>query len=75
MNKVKLGDNFGYGPLTQETANFWNSWRASSGHPGGWRVTRGYSPLEESCGKTGQVILFKTYEAAQKRANCLNGFV
>ena len=64
MKKVKAGDNFGYGPLTQEDADFWNSWKASSGHSGGWRVTRGYSPLEELCGEGGRVILFRTPEAA-----------
>ena len=52
---------------------YWNTWQPASGHPGGWRVVKGYSPLQEICGKTGKVILFKSYANAKKRADMLNG--
>lgn len=55
-----------------EDASYWGQWHASSGHPGGWRVTRGLSPVEELEGKTGKLILFRSCAAAQKRADELN---
>ena len=54
---------------------YWKLWKPASGHPSGWRVVRGYSPLEEICGKTGRVILFKSMATAQKRADKLNGVI
>lgn len=47
-------------------------WHPASGHPGGWRVVRGYSPVIELEGRTGRLVLFKSYGAAEKRANQLN---
>ena len=51
---------------------YWKEWHPASGHPAGWRVVRGYSPMEELCGKSGKRIIFKTYVTAEKRANELN---
>lgn len=53
-------------------------WKASSGAPGGWRVTRqDFRPgadryLQELKGKSGRVIYFRTYTGAKNRANFLN---
>lgn len=47
-------------------------WQPASGHRAGWRVVRGYSPLEEHCSKSGRRIFFKTYKAALRRAFVLN---
>lgn len=56
-------------------------WRPASGHPSGrWRVMRdkpGYtgrgSSMEEACGPSGKLRLFKTQAAAQRVADALNG--
>lgn len=59
--------------FTAEDLAYWNSWHPASGHPSGkWRVTRGYSPMRELEGKNGRRILFRSIEAAQKRADKLN---
>ena len=51
-----------------------SKWRPASGHPGGWRVVRETATpsLEELNGRTGRRILFKSYEAAQRRDDALN---
>lgn len=66
--------------MTASDIEFHARWSASSGHPSGrWRVTRAryalnpYPGLEELETKDGRVVLFKTYEAAQRRADELNG--
>jgi len=51
---------------------YWKEWHPASGHRAGWRVVRGYSPVEELCGKSGKRIIFKTYVTAEKRAEELN---
>jgi len=51
---------------------YYSEWRAASGHKGGWRVVKGICPMEELRGPKGKLLLFKTYESAQKRADSLN---
>lgn len=58
--------------MTAEQLAYWNAWQPASGHPGGWRVTRGICPMQEHEDKRGRRILFKTMQAAQKRADKLN---
>jgi hypothetical protein len=59
-------------PLSFEDASYHAMWRPASGHAGGWRITRGLCPQEQLEGKTGRVVLFKTSEAAQRRADKMN---
>jgi hypothetical protein len=48
-------------------------WSPASGHPGGWRVTRETPQgMEELNGKTGNRILFRSLESANRRAKKLN---
>lgn len=69
--------------MTPEDVAYWATWRATSGHPKGWRVTRQFFPghpqarsvgcnLQEARGKSGRTRLFKTREAAQRVADALN---
>lgn len=58
--------------IDPETLAFWSRWEPASGHPKGWRVTRGVSPLQEAEDKAGRRRLFKSREAAQRVANKLN---
>lgn len=47
------------------------TWKASSGHPGGWRVTRQFwdnRGFQEACGPSGKLRLFKTFESANRVA-------
>ncbi len=51
-------------------------WEPASGHPKGWRVIR-YKGKEgflqqQLTRKTGGPVLFKSYEAARKRADKMN---
>lgn len=65
-----------HGKMTGTDIAYHARWKPSSGHPGGWRVTRkdyvAGTPLEELIGKTGGVILFGSYESANRRADALN---
>ncbi len=52
-------------------------WEPASGHPGGWRVLartpgRGVSSIHELEKKDRSPVLFRSYEAAKKRADQLN---
>ena len=55
-------------------------WRPASGHPGGWRVMREdfrspplFKPkLQAATGPKGKLCLFRTMEAAQRRADEMN---
>ena len=58
--------------MSAQDLAYHNSWQPASGHPGGWRVVRGLSPLEELVSKTGRRILFRSQGSAQKRADALN---
>lgn len=62
------------GQLVTDKASldYWSEWEPSSGHPGGWRVTRGISPLQEAEGKTGRLRLFRSIEGAKRAADQLN---
>lgn len=51
---------------------YWSQWHPASGHRGGWRVVRGISPVVEACGPSGRLLLFKTMQSAQARADILN---
>jgi hypothetical protein len=68
MTAWKFGPPEQPGVLTQ--------WEIASGHPGGWRVTRylnGYGhTLQQHSSKVGNVILYKTPEAARRKAEELN---
>lgn len=60
-------------PLTKEQADdINNTWKPASGHPGGWRVIRGYRPVEQYEGASGRPRLYRTLEAAQAVADRLN---
>jgi hypothetical protein len=67
-----VGMSFGYGALTEENAESHTLWHAASGHPGGWRVCRGLLKMQQLEGPSGRLILLKTHEAAQRRADALN---
>lgn len=67
-----VGLDFGFGPLSEENAAAWARWKASSGAPGGWRVTRGLCPVEELKGESGRTVYFRSYAAAIKRTTVLN---
>lgn len=67
-----VGRDFGYGPLDLSAATYHGTWHPASGHPGGWRVVRGLSPMQELQSKTGRRILFKTQKRAAQRAAALN---
>lgn len=58
--------------MTLEDLNYWSKWRPSSGHPKGWRVTRGFPATEELNGKSGRRLIFKSKSSAKKRADKLN---
>jgi len=60
------------GELTPEDIKYHNTWKPASGQPGGWRVVRGISPLQEHNGPSGRLVLFKSMAAAQRRADELN---
>lgn len=50
------------------------NWSPASGHPGGWRLTRETPQgMEELKGKSGNRILFRSFESANRRAALLNG--
>lgn len=63
-----VGRDFGFGPLTVEDAKYHSSWKPASGHPNGWRVVRGVSPMEELQDGRGMPIFFGTYGTASIRA-------
>jgi len=48
------------------------AWHRASGHRRGWRVVWGISPLHELNDRRGRLIIFRSSEAAQKRADKLN---
>lgn len=58
------------------------TWRAASGHPGGWRVCRHFHPplnptegqprFQEARGVSGRLRLFRSRSAAQRVADQLN---
>ena len=69
--------------MTESDRRYHAQWKASSGHPGGWRVTRQFfAPLEPEAGmprfqeakgpRGGRLRLFRSYEAAQRAADRLN---
>lgn len=65
--------------LTAEDIAYHLRWKPSSGrHPGGYRVTRqDYRPgadprLQDLKKSNGQLLLFRTYEGAKRRADKLN---
>ena len=47
-------------------------WRPASGHRKGWRVVRDVCPMQEHEDRRGRRILFKSHDAAKKRADLLN---
>lgn len=69
--------------MTPDDLAYHARWKASSGHPSGWRVTRQFFPpmtppdngpsFQEAKGTSGRLRLFKTHRAAQKAANKLQG--
>jgi hypothetical protein len=67
-----VGTNQGFGKLTTADARYHVQWKAASGHPRGWRVVCGISPLVELNDKLGRLIIFKSSETARKRAQQLN---
>jgi hypothetical protein len=64
--------------FTNEELAFHAKWAPSSGHPGGWRVTRQFfAPLpnprfEEHTNRIGRCILFRSFDGAKRRADKLN---
>ncbi|WP_141237104.1 hypothetical protein [Sphingopyxis sp. GW247-27LB] len=72
--------------MTLADALYHGQWKASSGHPKGWRVTRQFFPPHpdyqrvaatgvtflESEGKGGRLRLFRSWEAAQRVADKMN---
>lgn len=65
-------------PMTAADITYHLRWKASSGHPGGWRVTReDFRPgadrhLQELENKRRQPILFRTRAGAERRAKQMN---
>lgn len=66
--------------FTSEDIAFHLRWRATSGHPSGWRVTREDfrdPPLldpkfQQLTGPKGKLVLFKSRDTAKRRADKLN---
>lgn len=68
--------------MTLTDLQYHATWTASSGHPGGWRVTRQFFPpftpapgmpnFQEAKGPKGKLRLFRSREAAQRVADALN---
>ena len=61
--------------MTAADRAYHNKWKPASGHPGGWRVVRGISPLQEANGPAGRLRLFRSMAAAQKVADSLNAII
>lgn len=60
------------GNFTESEVQYHLRWRPASGHPSGWRVTRGISPLQEYENPSGSTKILHSIEAAQTVANELN---
>lgn len=57
----------------EEDIAYHSKWRAASGYRSGkWHVGKNYPQPEDLEGPKGKLLLFKTYESAQKRADHLN---
>ena len=72
MKTLNPGEDLGFGPLSKEDVAALNRFHPASGHLGGWRVVRGYCPMEQAEGPKGRVRLFRTMGAAQRAADRLN---
>ncbi len=60
-------------PWSEDDTAYHSKWRPASGHPSGkWRVWKEYPNPQELEGSKGKLLLFKSYESAQKRADYLN---
>lgn len=60
-------------PWDEEDIAYHSKWRAVSGHPSGkWRVHKTLPQAQDLEGPNGKLLLFKTYESAQKRADLIN---
>ncbi len=62
---------------TGDTQQGETPWKASSGHPSGWRVTRWsrrgvFRLLQEHNAKNGRLVIYKSMESAQRAASNLN---